>query len=145
MPASAASSAGHLNSPVPQSERTGDDVTDLNDTTVRGVMDQIVASVPHCPRTCGWSSRCCAMDAAVSVGDSIRRAPQRRREGGLPRVSQEHQEVENLAVAQAHLQSRYDTKTRPQLDELRKALRSMGIENAQFWATPSARRALTAA
>lgn len=39
-------------------------------------------------------------------------------------------EVENLAVAQAHLQSLYDTQTRPQLNELRKALRSMGIESS---------------
>lgn len=39
-------------------------------------------------------------------------------------------EVENLTVAQAHLKSLYDTKTRPQLDELHKALRGMGIESS---------------
>lgn len=38
--------------------------------------------------------------------------------------------VENLAVAQAHLQALYDRKTRPQLDQLRKALRGMGIESS---------------
>jgi hypothetical protein len=38
--------------------------------------------------------------------------------------------VENLAVVQAHLQALYDTRTRPQLDELRKALRGMGIESS---------------
>lgn len=39
-------------------------------------------------------------------------------------------QVENLEVAQAHLQALYDTKTRPQLDELRKALRGMGVESS---------------
>ncbi|MBB1157177.1 MULTISPECIES: DUF6236 family protein [Amycolatopsis] len=36
--------------------------------------------------------------------------------------------VENLEVAAAHLRALYETRTRPQLDELRKALRGMGIE-----------------
>jgi hypothetical protein len=39
-------------------------------------------------------------------------------------------EVENLAVAQAHLQALYDTHTRPRLDELRRGLRGLGVESA---------------
>ncbi|WP_134663105.1 MULTISPECIES: DUF6236 family protein [unclassified Amycolatopsis] len=37
-------------------------------------------------------------------------------------------EADNLEVAAAHLRALYETRTRPQLDELRKALRGMGIE-----------------
>ncbi|MFE4335955.1 DUF6236 family protein [Streptomyces sp. NPDC056831] len=36
-------------------------------------------------------------------------------------------QVENLQVAQAHLQGIYDTVTEPQLDELRRALRGVGV------------------
>ncbi|KPI18796.1 hypothetical protein OK006_10210 [Actinobacteria bacterium OK006] len=36
-------------------------------------------------------------------------------------------QVENLQVAQAHLQGIYDTTTKPQLDELRRALRGVGV------------------
>lgn len=37
-------------------------------------------------------------------------------------------EAENLELAAAHLRARYETQTRPQLDELRKALRGIGVE-----------------
>ncbi|MFE4869860.1 DUF6236 family protein [Streptomyces sp. NPDC056682] len=39
-------------------------------------------------------------------------------------------EVENLEVASAHLKSLYESKTRPQLNELRRALRAQGIESS---------------
>ncbi|WKU48042.1 DUF6236 family protein [Streptomyces sp. VNUA116] len=39
-------------------------------------------------------------------------------------------EVENLEVASAHLRSLYESKTRPQLNELRRALRAQGIESS---------------
>jgi hypothetical protein len=39
-------------------------------------------------------------------------------------------EVENLTVAQAHLQALYTSRTKPMLDDLRKALRGFGIESA---------------
>ncbi len=38
-------------------------------------------------------------------------------------------EVENLTVAQAHLQALYDSRTKPMLDGLRRALRGLGIES----------------
>ncbi|MEV5376340.1 DUF6236 family protein [Streptomyces nondiastaticus] len=38
--------------------------------------------------------------------------------------------VENLEVASAHLRSLYESKTRPQLNELRRALRAQGIESS---------------
>lgn len=37
--------------------------------------------------------------------------------------------VENITVAQAHLQSLYQQTTKPQLDELRRALRGLGVES----------------
>ncbi len=37
--------------------------------------------------------------------------------------------VENLVVTQAHLESLYERVTKPQLEELRRALRGMGIES----------------
>ncbi|WP_406635878.1 DUF6236 family protein [Amycolatopsis sp. WGS_07] len=37
-------------------------------------------------------------------------------------------EAENLEVAAAHLRAQYETKTRPQLEDLRKALRGIGVE-----------------
>ncbi len=39
-------------------------------------------------------------------------------------------EVENLEVASAHLKSLYESKTRPQLNELRRALRAQGVESS---------------
>jgi hypothetical protein len=39
-------------------------------------------------------------------------------------------EVENPSVAQAHLQALYDHNTKPQLDELRRGLRGLGVESA---------------
>ncbi|WP_280243874.1 DUF6236 family protein [Nocardia abscessus] len=39
-------------------------------------------------------------------------------------------EVENMQVAHAHLEAIYNTTTKPQLDELRSALRGMGIGSA---------------
>jgi hypothetical protein len=38
-------------------------------------------------------------------------------------------QVENVQVAHAHLQAIYDKHTRPQLDELRRALRGVGVES----------------
>lgn len=38
--------------------------------------------------------------------------------------------VENLEVTRAHLESLYERTTKPQLDELRRALRGLGIESA---------------
>ncbi|MFE5285103.1 DUF6236 family protein [Nocardia sp. NPDC056611] len=37
--------------------------------------------------------------------------------------------IEDLVVAEKHLQSVYNAKTRPQLDELRHALRALGVES----------------
>ncbi|MEW2621299.1 hypothetical protein [Streptomyces sp. NPDC048106] len=37
--------------------------------------------------------------------------------------------VENAEIAQAHLQALYERATKPQLDELRRALRFFGIES----------------
>lgn len=49
---------------------------------------------------------------------------------GLTADLQAIAEVENLEVASAHLKSLYESQTRPQLNELRKALRAQGIESS---------------
>lgn len=45
--------------------------------------------------------------------------------GELSRIA----EVETLEVARAHLEALYEQRTRPQLDELRRALRGVGVES----------------
>jgi hypothetical protein len=37
--------------------------------------------------------------------------------------------VENVDIAHAHLESLYRSRTKPQLDDLRGALRSLGVES----------------
>jgi hypothetical protein len=37
--------------------------------------------------------------------------------------------VENVDIAHAHLESLYRSRTKPQLDDLRRALRSLGVES----------------
>lgn len=49
---------------------------------------------------------------------------------GLADELREITTVENAAIAHAHLESLYRSKTKPQLDDLRRALRGLGVESA---------------
>jgi hypothetical protein len=76
--------------------------------------------------------------ASVPVGKLIRFRERHRAElvafhehvAGLSTELRVVAEAESLEVASAHLKSLYETKTRPQLDDLRKALRGHGIESS---------------
>ncbi|WP_369222414.1 DUF6236 family protein [Streptomyces sp. R39] len=111
-----------------------DRLADLLDQPVtRAFQDTQAAYVHLSLRAAIRPERIAAVPVSRLVGFRQRYAPElaafRSHIDSLATELEQITAVENVEIAQAHLQALYERATKPQLDELRRALRAFGIES----------------